>query len=43
MRQKMKIDHDIAVEPGQTFIIDRFQPEDARGIAHLFFAEYGPS
>ena len=39
----MKIDHDIAVEPGQTFVIDRFQPEDARGIAHLFFAEYGPS
>lgn len=39
----MKIDQDIAVEPGQTFIVERFRPEDARGIAHLFYAEYGPS
>ncbi len=39
----MRIDHDIAVEPGQTFVVDRFRPEDAKGIAHLFYAEYGPS
>lgn len=39
----MKIDHDIAVEPGQTFVVERFRPEDARGIAHLFYAEYGAS
>ena len=39
----MRIDHDIAVEPGQTFVVERFQPEDARGVAHLFYAEYGPS
>ena len=37
----MKIDFDIAVEPGQKFAVDRFRPEDARGIAHLFFSEYG--
>jgi len=39
----MRIDHDIAVEPGQSFVIDRFRQEDAAGIAHLFYAEYGPS
>ncbi|MDA8124673.1 MAG: hypothetical protein M0009_05755 [Deltaproteobacteria bacterium] len=39
----MKIDHDIAVEPGQPFVVDRFRPEDAQGIAHLFYAEYGPA
>ena len=39
----MRIDYDIAVEPGQTFVVERFQPGDAQGIAHLFHAEYGPS
>jgi len=37
----VKIDYDIVVEPGQEFTVDRFRPEDARGIAHLFFSEYG--
>ncbi|MHC1725892.1 MAG: hypothetical protein AB9866_07785 [Syntrophobacteraceae bacterium] len=37
----MKIDYDISIEPGQAFEIDRFRPEDAEGIAHLVFAEYG--
>lgn len=37
----MRIEHDIDIEAGQKFIIDRFRPEDAEGIAHLFFAEYG--
>lgn len=39
----MRIDSDIAVEPGQTFVVDRLRPEDALGVAHLFFAEYGSS
>ncbi len=39
----MKIDREIAVEPGQTFVIERLRPEDAPGVAHLFFAEYGSS
>ncbi|MDD5168339.1 MAG: hypothetical protein PHN75_05940 [Syntrophales bacterium] len=38
----MKIDYDIPIEPGQKFIVDRFRREDAKGIAHLFFNEYGP-
>lgn len=29
------------VEPGQTFLIDRFRPEDAAGVAGLFLAIYG--
>lgn len=37
----MRIDFDIFIEPDQRFEIDRFRPEDAAGIAHLFFAEYG--
>ncbi len=32
----MKIDYDISVETGQTFVVERFKPEDARGVAHLF-------
>jgi hypothetical protein len=43
MGEPLKVDRDIAIGPGQTFVIDRFRPEDANGIAHLFFAEYGPS
>lgn len=39
----MRINQDIAVEPGQTFVIDRLRPEDAPGVAHLFYAEYGSS
>ena len=38
----MKVDHDIPIEPGKTFVVDRLRPEDAKGVAHLFFAEYGP-
>ena len=37
----MRIDYDISIEPGQKFEVDRFRPEDARGIAHLFHSEYG--
>lgn len=38
----MRIDHEIPVETGQKFQIDRFRPEDAGGIANLFYAVYGP-
>ncbi len=37
----MKIDYDISVETGQTFVVERFKPEDARGVAHLFYSIYG--
>jgi len=37
----MRINHDITIEPNQSFEIDLFRPEDARGIAHLFYAIYG--
>ncbi|MEQ8187114.1 MAG: hypothetical protein ABRQ39_04025 [Candidatus Eremiobacterota bacterium] len=37
----MKIDYDISVETGQTFVVERFRPEDAKGVAHLFYAVYG--
>jgi hypothetical protein len=37
----MKIDYSIPVEPGQKFQIDQFKPEDARGIANLFYTVYG--
>ncbi len=36
----MRIDFDIIVEPGQPFVVDRFTPDDARGIAHLFHTEW---
>lgn len=39
----MRINKEIAVEPDQTFVVDRLRPEDAKGVAHLFYAEYGPS
>ncbi len=42
-RERMRIDSDIVVKPGQPFVVDRFTPDDARGIAHLFHAEYGSS
>ena len=38
----MKIDHELPVEPGQRFVVDRFKPEDALGVASLFYAIYGP-
>jgi len=38
----MRIDHEIPIETGQKFQIDRFRPEDASGIANLFYAIYGP-
>lgn len=39
----MKITHDILIEPGQKFEIDLFKPDDAKGVAHLFYSVYGPS
>ena len=38
----MRIDHESPVEPGQKFEIDFFRPEDAAGIASLFYSIYGP-
>lgn len=29
------------VEPGQKFVVDDFRPEDARGVAELYYAVYG--
>jgi len=37
----MKINRHTPVEPGQTFRIDQFKPEDAPGIANLFYGIYG--
>jgi hypothetical protein len=37
-----RVDHSTPVESGQKYQIDRFRPEDAPGIANLFFAIYGP-
>jgi hypothetical protein len=36
-----KIDYETKIKPGQKFAIDFFRPEDAAGIANLFFIEYG--
>lgn len=36
-----KIDYETPIKPGQKFTIDFFRPEDAAGIANLFFVEYG--
>ena len=38
----MRIEHEVPVESGQSFQVDRFRPEDAPGIANLYFAVYGP-
>ncbi len=38
----MRIDHETPVETGQKFQVDRFRPEDAAGIANLFYSIYGP-
>jgi len=38
----MRIEHEIPVEGGQKFQVDRFRPEDAPGIANLYYAVYGP-
>ncbi|HOW64165.1 MAG TPA: hypothetical protein P5186_11665 [Candidatus Paceibacterota bacterium] len=37
----MKIDHELLVEPGQNFVVDSFKPEDALGVASLFYSIYG--
>ena len=29
------------IEPGQSYVIDRFRPEDAFGVARCFFTVYG--
>ncbi len=31
------------IEPGQSYVIDRFRPEDAFGVARCFFTVYGDS
>lgn len=36
-----QIDHESPVEPGQKFVIDLFRPEDAAGVASLFYSIYG--
>ena len=33
----------VPVAPDQTFVVDRFRPEDGPGLARLFFAIYGES
>ncbi len=38
----MRIAREIPVDSGQRFQIDRFRPEDALGIANLYYAVYGP-
>ncbi len=38
----MRIQHQLPIEPGQPFTIDRFRPEDGPGIASLFLSVYGP-
>ncbi len=36
-----KIDHELPVDPGQSFVVDVFRPEDAAGVASLFYSIYG--
>lgn len=38
----MRVEQEIPVAGGQSFQIDRFRPEDAPGIANLYYAVYGP-
>lgn len=38
----MRLQQPLPVAPGQTFKVDRFQPEDALGIASLYLSVYGP-
>ncbi|MHB8069296.1 MAG: hypothetical protein ACYDIC_15500 [Desulfobaccales bacterium] len=38
----MRITHEIPVEGGQKFQVDRFRPADALGIANLYYSIYGP-
>lgn len=37
----MRLTQTLPVEPGQEFVIDRFRPGDAAGVASLFLAVYG--
>lgn len=37
----MRIQAELPVEPGQTYVIDDFRPEDAIGVASLFLSIYG--
>lgn len=37
----MRLTKTLPVEPGQEFVIDRFRPEDAMGVASLFLSVYG--
>ncbi len=36
-----KIKYELLVEPGQSFVVDTFRPEDAVGVASLFYSVYG--
>lgn len=38
----MRIEQEVPVAPDQSFEVDAFRPEDARGIANLFLSVYGP-
>lgn len=39
----MRIQSELPVDPGQTYVIDDFRPEDAAGVASLFLSIYGDS
>ena len=36
-----KINYELPVEPDQSFVVDAFRPEDAVGVASLFYSIYG--
>jgi hypothetical protein len=36
-----RINYELPVEPGQSFVVDAFKPEDAVGVASLFYSVYG--
>ncbi len=37
----MSLPKDYVIEPGQSYVIDLFRPEDAEGVVHLFKTVYG--
>ncbi len=36
-----KINYELPIDPGQSFVVDTFKPEDAAGVASLFYSVYG--
>src|SRR5512136_123848 len=36
-----RINYELPVDPGQSFEVDTFRPEDAVGVASLFYSVYG--